>query len=125
MYGSVKISAGFVSGVTRVDHDTPGERRIASCAERGCDVHRIHYRSAGRAGRARSRSTRGESVLPNTQLAALVELSGHCEQTFRVRTVLLKHSMVCSTTFKHGFQSTHISLIHTLPMYNIIRLSCL
>ncbi len=32
---------GGGGGVARVEHDTVGEMRVASCRERGCFVHRV------------------------------------------------------------------------------------
>ena len=34
-------SGGGGGGVARVEHDTVGEMRVASCRERGCFVHRV------------------------------------------------------------------------------------
>ena len=55
-----------------MDHDLVGESRVSSCRERGCSVHRVEYGA------------------PISQVAAVISLSGHCEQHVRVKNIELK-----------------------------------
>ena len=65
-YPPVRFYCDLRTGTTRIDHDNVGENLISSCAEKGCFVQRIRYRTRMK------------------QIAGIIELSEHCEQHIRV-----------------------------------------